>query len=237
MQNVASSHMYQRHGNGEFESCTMVAMNDRNRLLLFLLLALTLLTAEGFIAATASSSNKGRTSYSPAVTERQTVLSAGFGSGDSSKKKKETKIKPKQQWDRYSDLLKKEKPFRVAVKALGKVNDQWLEVGNVKSKGGQYTMAAVARQRALIAEHARRLFPLHVSQKDKIEWAYWDVEGEDWILVDRDVLGDVVPDGFEKMIGFEGRPDPATGFYCMYNEGKLVTSDEDMKNRSSKKLQ
>ena len=87
------------------------------------------------------------------------------------------------------------------------------------------------------AKHARRLFPLQVSQKDKIEWAYWDAEGDDWILVDKDVLSGDVPANLEKIIGFEGRPDPATGFYCMYNEGKLVNSDEDLKNRSSKKLQ
>ena len=79
------------------------------------------------------------------------VLNPGFGSGGS-KKKKQVKIKPKQQWDRYSGDLKKEKPYRVAVKAEGKDSDEWLEVGNVKSKGGAYTKAAVARQRALIAE-------------------------------------------------------------------------------------
>lgn len=79
------------------------------------------------------------------------MLTAGFG-GDDSKKKKEVKIKPKQQWDRYTELLKKEKPYRVAVKAEGKESDEWLEVGNVKSKDGEYTKAAVARQRALIAE-------------------------------------------------------------------------------------
>lgn len=214
-------------------------MNDRASLLLLVLLSLGLLTTEGFFAATTSFIDERRTGHSSAVFEPQTGLNAGFGSAEWSKekKKKETKIKPKQQWDRYSDLLRKEKPFRVAVKVLGGANDQWLEVGNVKSKGGEYTKAAVARQRALIAEHARRLFPLQVYQKDEITWAYWGVEGEDWIIVDKDVLGDGIPDGFEKMIGFEGRPDPATGFYCMYNEGKLVTSDENMKNRSSKKLQ
>ncbi|CAB9522139.1 expressed unknown protein [Seminavis robusta] len=172
----------------------------------------------------------------PEVFSRQVVLlGAGFG-GDSSKKKKEKKIKPKAQWDRYSGDLKKEKPFRVAVKAEGKKSDEWLEVGNVKSKADEYTMAAVARQRALIAEHARRLFPLQVSTKDKIEWAYWDAEGQDWIIVDKSVLEGDIPDGLEKLIGFEGRPDPATGYYCYYNEGKLVNSEDDLKRSSSKKL-
>lgn len=79
------------------------------------------------------------------------LLKAGFGSGDP-KKKKEIKLKPKQQWDRYTGDLKKQKPYRVAVKAEGKDSDEWLEVGNVKSIDGAYTKAAVARQRALIAE-------------------------------------------------------------------------------------
>ena len=86
-------------------------------------------------------------------------------------------------------------------------------------------------------QHARRLFPLQISPKDRIEWAYWDADGEDWIIAGKEALEGDLPKGLEKLIGFEGRPDPATGFYCMYNEGKLVTSDEDMKNRSSKKLQ
>lgn len=205
------------------------------------LLTLALLEADCFLVTPpqhhGATRSKGTTTLAP-NSERQRVLYAGFGGGGGDKKKKkEAKIKPKQQWDRYTGDLKKDKPFRVAVKAEGKANDQWLEVGNVKSKGGEYTKAAVARQRALIAEHAHRLFPLQVLKKDKIEWAYWDAEGEDWIIVDKDVLEGDLPSGLEKLIGFEGRPDPATGFYCMYNEGKLVNSDEDLKNRSSKKLQ
>lgn len=81
---------------------------------------------------------------------------------------------------------------------------------------------------------------MQVSAKDKIEWAYWDrdSDNEDWVVVDKSVLnGDDIPDALEKIIGFEGRPDPATGFYCMYNEGKLVVSEDDKKRTSSKKLQ
>jgi hypothetical protein len=89
---------------------------------------------------------------------RDFILGAGFGGGDPNSgksNKKESKIKPKQQWDRYCGDLKKEKPYRVAVKVPGKQTEEWLEVGNVKSKGGEYTKAAVARQRALIAEVSR----------------------------------------------------------------------------------
>ena len=33
-------------------------------------------------------------------------------------------------------------------------------------------------------------------------------------------------DGIEKDIGFEGTPDPATGFYCIYDGGKLRLGEE-----------
>ena len=69
---------------------------------------------------------------------------AGFGARD---KKPEPKIKPKAQWDRYTDM-KKEPIVRVAIKK----GDEWLEVGRVRSKGNAYTEIAVARQRALIAD-------------------------------------------------------------------------------------
>jgi hypothetical protein len=33
-------------------------------------------------------------------------------------------------------------------------------------------------------------------------------------------------EGIEKMIGFEGRPDPASGFYCVYDGGRLKLGEE-----------
>ena len=33
-------------------------------------------------------------------------------------------------------------------------------------------------------------------------------------------------DGIEKEIGFEGTPDPVTGFYCIYDGGKLRLGEE-----------
>jgi len=154
-----------------------------------------------------------------------TALSAGFGGGDKSadsskkKKKKEAKLKPKQQWDRYIDF-KKDTKVRVAVKPTAA--EEWLEVGRVKSKNNQYTAIAVARQRAIIAEHAKRLYPMKVSAKIQVEWAYFDDDKDDWAVVDKAVLtSDDVPAGVEKLIGFEGRPDPGTGFYCIYDDGRL----------------
>lgn len=127
-----------------------------NRVQLAIVVGLSALQADAFLIPQPAGRSQASTTTSivgqpTTAFTRQRVLKAGFGGG-SPKKKKEPKIKPKQQWDRYTGDLKKEKPFRVAVKAEGKDNDEWLEVGNVKSKGGEYTKAAVARQRALIAE-------------------------------------------------------------------------------------
>jgi len=84
-------------------------------------------------------------------------------------------------------------------------------------------------------QHARRLFPLQVSPKDTVEWAYWNDEMDDWKIVDKTVLeASKVPKSVEKMVGFEGRPDPASGFYCFYNEGKLVNEANKMRPSSKK---
>eukprot|EP00977_Amphora_coffeiformis_P028468 scaffold35293_cov260-Amphora_coffeaeformis.AAC.4 len=177
-----------------------------------------------------------------------TALQAGggFGGGGGSKKKSsssEAKLKPKAQWDRFLEMKKGATRIRVAVKTTSNDNDsndeegEWLEVGHVKSAEDKYTALAVARQRALIAEHAKRLFPLQVSPKDTIAWAYWNEQDESWTTVDKKILQDEanIPDGLEKLIGFEGRPDPSSGYYCVYNEGRLANDSADARP-SSKKL-
>jgi len=152
---------------------------------------------------------------------------AGFGGAPSNKKKKELKIKPKAQWDRYTDM-KKVPMVRVAVRKTD--TDDWLEVGRVRAKDKVTTDIAVARQRALIADHARRLFPLQVSAKDKIEWAYWEGSDEDgsWVVVEKSAV-EQAPEGVEKLIGFEGRPDPASGFYCVFDNGRLKADADELK--------
>ena len=68
-----------------------------------------------------------------------------------------------------------------------------------------------------------------MSAKDTIEWSVWDPDAETWNIIDKNVLKTAdIPDGIEKMIGFEGRPDPASGYYCMYNEGRLVNGESDL---------
>ena len=60
-------------------------------------------------------------------------------------------MKPKAQWDRYTDM-KKAPMIRVAVRKEGDEEEEWLEVGRVRSKGGVSAVMAVARQRAIIAD-------------------------------------------------------------------------------------
>ena len=90
---------------------------------------------------------------------------AGFGDAAASSESKEVKLKPKQQWDRYT-ALKKEPSVVVGVKVVtptsttttttatenNNENDHWLVVGAVKSDATIPTDVAVARQRALLVE-------------------------------------------------------------------------------------
>eukprot|EP00526_Cylindrotheca_closterium_P024106 CAMPEP_0113628170 /NCGR_PEP_ID=MMETSP0017_2-20120614/14596_1 /TAXON_ID=2856 /ORGANISM="Cylindrotheca closterium" /LENGTH=187 /DNA_ID=CAMNT_0000538465 /DNA_START=139 /DNA_END=702 /DNA_ORIENTATION=- /assembly_acc=CAM_ASM_000147 len=162
------------------------------------------------------------------------LFMAGFGGGAKSSakgknKKTPIKLKPKLQWDRYA-ALKTSTRVVVGIRLVGEESAEWLSVGKVKSKDNEFTAAAVAIQRAIIAEHGKRLYPLQVSKKSTVEWGYMmqgdgDDDGE-WTAIDvKAALADA-PEGLEKDIGFEGTGDPATGFYCVYDNGRLKVGDE-----------
>lgn len=180
-------------------------------------------------------SSPSRTIQQRAGVDVVVLRAGGFGGDAGGKKnpKKLAKLKPKAQWDRFLGM-KGSNRVRVAVRTTNTDENEWLQVGHIKSVNDEFTALAVARQRALIAEHAKRLFPLQVSIKDTVQWAYWD--NDDWVTVDKSVLDESdIPTDLEKLIGFEGRPDPSSGFYCVYNEGRLVSDGEDARP-SSKKL-
>jgi len=155
---------------------------------------------------------------------------------------KDIKLKPKQQWDRYcSDDLKASEIVRVAVRVMKPTSSaddsspRWFETGTVKSKDNAYTEAAVIRHRVLIAEHSRRMFPLQIRAKDKLEWGYSTMQGEldetEW-----EVVGKVenIPDDINKLIGFQGLADPS-GFYISGKTSTMVDNTasgfQSMKNK------
>lgn len=68
------------------------------------------------------------------------------------------------------------------------------------------------------------MYPLQVSPKDTLEWGYRKVDDDSavWSVADKSALDGVDPKGLDRRIGFEGTADPSTGYYCFYNEGRLV---------------
>ena len=64
---------------------------------------------------------------------------------------------------------------------------------------------------------------IKVGAKDAVEWAY--LEGDEWVQVDpkdESFMNVDNIDKLDKLVGYEGKPDPATGFYCHYENGKLI---------------
>jgi hypothetical protein len=56
------------------------------------------------------------------------------------------------------------------------------------------------------------------------DWGY--LENDEWKVVDIKAAMIDATEGIEKSIGFEGKPDPASGFYCLYDNGKIKLGDE-----------
>lgn len=136
---------------------------------------------------------------------------AGFGGSSSTKKSSSPpKLKAKAQWDRYL-AMKQVESFPVGVK--DKTLEDWLVVGKVRSQDVTQVSQATARQRALLAEHAKRLHPLQISSQMQLEWGFQNETGT-WTIVDPKEADDL-PNAFDKTIGFQGIADPNTGFYCV----------------------
>lgn len=176
--------------------------------------------APNFASSSSSSSSLTQTPKSLS----SSLLFAGFGKSSNQNKKKKSSakpsvvpLKPKSQWDRFKDF-KQSTAIRVAVR---KTDGAWMEVGRVKAKEDTLDaqIAAVTIQRALIAEHAKRLYPLQIQSKDKVEWGYavTTSDDNDFVVVN---VKQVNVDGVDaKSVGFEGTPDPVTGYYCHYENG------------------
>jgi hypothetical protein len=166
-------------------------------------------------------------------TSTSSLQMAGFGAAPKKDgKKKSESLKPKKQWDRYL-ALKTSEGFAVAVRvvvdasASTSTSDadkiEWMQVGIVRSKGNAYTEEAVMRQRLIIAEHARRVYPTKIFVKDTLEWAYLN-KNDQLMVVGKSLFGNLeMPADIEKMIGFVGLPDKS-GFYMRSAEGLIDKS-------------
>ena len=70
------------------------------------------------------------------------------------------------------------------------------------------------------------MFPLQLSSKKTLEWGYNSAAGDDedgeveWKIVDKSSVSEEV-EGLEKLIGFQGTADPASGFYIIDDSGKF----------------
>jgi hypothetical protein len=206
-----------------------------------------------------SSNNNNISSNRASSLSSSSLFMAGFGSKDgSSNNKKDAKLKAKGQWDRYLDLKTCTK-FTVGVRIKNDDsstsstttptnNQQWMEVGRIRSVDNAHTEIAIARQRALIAEHSKRLYPLLIPMNAMLEWGYISagekkvIDGSDdgnndggdaitqvWTIVDIKAISNTAnEENIEKKIGFEGIPDRATGYYCFYNQGRIVESTAEV---------
>jgi len=149
-------------------------------------------------------------SQSPHTAVSPSSLSmAGFG--EASSKKTTTKLKPKVQWDRYKKL-KSASPVYVAARVANEGEDAgaWSSIGTVKSAGDEYTESAVGLQKGIIAEHAKRLYPLQFLPKGRVQFGYSSSSDSTEYTAIQDK-----PDtssGIEKKIGFQGNADPS-GYY------------------------
>jgi len=142
----------------------------------------------------------------------------GGGMGGGASTSSSSKLKPKTQWDRYKSL-KEASSVTVAMRVMyeGTEVGKWRTIGTVRSEGDEFTEMAVALQKGIITEHAKRLHPLQFLPKDTVQWAYssntnanTDDTDDDWIIINEKLE---LPPGADKKVGFQGNADPS-GYYA-----------------------
>jgi len=143
-------------------------------------------------------------------------------------------------WDHYLTLSKSGSNSDEIVGV--KVEGQWYTVGKVafdEDAAGVTEEYAVTRCKKLIAEHARRIYPVELPKNyDCSEVGVADskedeLKDEDWRVV-KSTADIEVSKEKDKAIGFEGIPDLPTGFYVCYDKGKAVETGFNTLNRTQK---
>ena len=127
------------------------------------------------------------------------------------------------QWDRFLKLKSESKKGNVLIAEVGvrrKGNGAWVEVGEVACRSDSSSMSqAVSKQKRLIAEHSLRISPGELKKEHNLEWGFRTGGDDEWAIADTTSKeGD---EGCEKFIGFEGIPDPNTGYFCSYDNGRV----------------
>eukprot|EP00520_Triparma_pacifica_P010658 CAMPEP_0118654422 /NCGR_PEP_ID=MMETSP0785-20121206/12388_1 /TAXON_ID=91992 /ORGANISM="Bolidomonas pacifica, Strain CCMP 1866" /LENGTH=213 /DNA_ID=CAMNT_0006547095 /DNA_START=233 /DNA_END=874 /DNA_ORIENTATION=+ len=178
---------------------------------------------------------------------------AGFGSKPPNKS---NVLRPKGQWDRYLKFLTTHKKDTTLGYNFGTCvirtpsSKKWIKVGYVAALPGVDVSDAVMVQKRIIFEHARRLQPGNFVNggKTDVEWGVLKGRGdgnredqgggEDYEEAEVITKFKKVDAGVGE-VGFEGMPDPATGFFCKYDKGKIIEtgkrSDGEMRITGGKK--
>ena len=115
-----------------------------------------------------------------------------------------------------------------ATVAVREKDGAWEKCGFVAAEKGYTAEQSAARQKRLIGEHAVRLYPRLQAESAQLEFGlrrverFVDNEPEEDGEGDFMIMGKCDSDKVsEKKIGFEGIADAATGYYCLYDGGKV----------------
>lgn len=98
----------------------------------------------------------------------------------------------------------------------------WKPTGRICVLPGVSPLGAAMRQKALIEEHGKRI---HIALAVEVGKAPLQVGVRPAPEAEFEPLGKKsadVPEVSDEEIGFEGTPDPASGYYCSYKDGRIA---------------
>ena len=155
------------------------------------------------------------------------VAMAGFGAkqvakGKKAKAPKKAKLSPKAQWDKYRAMLKENSPtVAVSARVKGALGVTWHDVGFVSVRREADAQAATQFHKRLILEHALRLHPQLVADKEFLECGF----GEPPVSLEKTdaececVEGARSGVGLPYRYGADGRPENTAGSGVVDSKG------------------
>ncbi|GMI61108.1 hypothetical protein ScalyP_jg2087 [Parmales sp. scaly parma] len=150
--------------------------------------------------------------------------------------KKAAPLKPKAMWDRYLSLTKVPLAGDVKVANVAvQFENKWFRTGSVCFQSACSLDYALMRSKRLVAEHARRLYPVEIPKdyeaslgvnfenlskgETTVNWEQFSSQ------ISKEVFEETISKDLDHCLGFEGVEDPKSGYYCLYDKGKLVDTD------------